>query len=107
MLGETLAVLTAILWAVSTVLSAKALKKVDPIRSNAIKTLSSAIIMVPIALLTGDLTNPSNIDLNALFLVVSAAMIGFGIGDTLLFKSIILMGVSRAYTIVYVSPSSQ
>ena len=104
MLGETLAVLTAILWAVSTVLSAKALKKVDPIRSNAIKTLSSAIIMVPIALLTGDLTNLSNIDLNALFLVVSAAMIGFGIGDTLLFKSIILMGVSRAYTIVYVSP---
>ena len=60
--------------------------------------------MVPIALLTGDLTNPSNIDLNALFLVVSAAMIGFGIGDTLLFKSINLMGVSRAYTIVYVSP---
>jgi len=104
MLGETLAIITAIMWAVSTVLSAKALKNVDPIRSNAIKTFSSAIIMIPIALVTGDLTTPSNIDLNALFLVVLAAMIGFGIGDTLLFKSIVLMGVSRAYTIVYTSP---
>jgi len=104
MLGETLAILTAIMWAVSTVLSAKALKKVDPIRSNAIKTLSSALIMIPIALVTGDLSNLFNADLNALFLVVLAAMIGFGIGDTLLFKSIILMGVPRAYTIVYTSP---
>jgi len=104
MLGEALAIITAIAWALTTVLSAEALKKVDPVRSNAIKTFASTISMAPIALATGELNSLSSIDLESLFLVILAAIIGFGIGDTLLFKSIILIGASRAYTISYVSP---
>jgi len=104
MLGETFAVITAITWALSTVLSAEALKKVDPVRSNAIKTFSSTLIMVPIAFVAGELNNLFNINLEALFLVVLAAIIGFGIGDTLLLKSIVLIGVSKAYTIAYTAP---
>jgi len=104
MLGEALAILTAILWAISTVLSAEALKKIDPIRSNVIRTLFSAVLSIPVAMVAGDLNSFSNIDLNALILVILAAIIGFGVGDTLLFKSITIIGVSRAYTIVYTSP---
>jgi len=104
MLGESLAILTAILWAVSTVLSAEVLKKIDPIRSNVIRTLFSAVLSIPIAIITEDLNSLFNIDLNALILVILAAIIGFGVGDTLLFKSITIIGVSRAYTIVYTSP---
>ncbi|MCD6088675.1 DMT family transporter [Candidatus Bathyarchaeota archaeon] len=104
MLGEALAILTAILWAISTVLSAEALKKIDPIRSNVIRTLFSAVLSIPVAMVAGDLNSFSNIDLNALILVMLAAIIGFGVGDTLLFKSITIIGVSRAYTIVYTSP---
>ena len=104
MLGESLAILTAILWAVSTVLSAEVLKKIDPIRSNVIRTLFSAVLSIPIAIVTEDLNSLFNIDLNALILVILAAIIGFGVGDTLLFKSITIIGVSRAYTIVYTSP---
>jgi len=104
MLGEALAILTAILWAISTVLSAEALKKIDPIRSNVIRTLFSAVLSIPVAIVAGDLNSFSNIDLNALILVILAAIIGFGVGDTLLFKSITIIGVSRAYTIVYTSP---
>ena len=104
MLGEALAILTAILWAVSTVLSAEVLKKIDPIRSNVIRTLFSAVLSIPIAIVTEDLNSLFNVDLNALILVILAAIIGFGVGDTLLFKSITIIGVSRAYTIVYTSP---
>jgi len=103
MMGEALAVLTALMWAASTVLSAESLKRVDPIRSNAVKTLSSSIIMLPIAVVMGEL-NLSNLNVEATFFIILAALIGFGIGDTLLYGSIILTGVSRAYTIAYTYP---
>jgi len=38
MIGEALAILSALMQAISTVLSAKALKNVDPIWSNVIKS---------------------------------------------------------------------
>jgi hypothetical protein len=41
MIGEALAILSALMQAISTVLSAKALKNVDPIWSNVIKTTST------------------------------------------------------------------
>jgi len=37
-------------------------------------------------------------------LVILAAIVGFGFGDTFLFKSIVLIGVSKAYTISFTSP---
>ena len=104
MIGETLAVLTAVMWAASTVLSAESLKRVDPVRSNAIKTFFSALIMFPVALAAGELSNPLHVNLEALLFVILAAIIGFGCGDTLLYKSILLIGVSRAYTIAYTYP---
>jgi len=104
MLGEILAIVTALIWAASTVLSAEALKKVDPIRSNAVKTFFSTLVTVPIALAAGELNNLSEVNVQGLILVVLAAIIGFGVGDTLLYRSIILIGVSRAYTIAYTYP---
>jgi DME family drug/metabolite transporter len=104
MIGEALAILTALMWAGSTVLSAESLKRVDPVRSNAIKTLFSSLAMFPIALAAGELTSLLSVDLESVIFVVSAVIIGFGIGDTLLYKSIVLIGVSRAYTVAYTYP---
>lgn len=104
MIGETLAILSALMQAISTVLSAEALKKVDPIWLNAIKSLASAVVMFPIVAVTGDLISLTNVRLDALFLVILAAIVGFGFGDTFLFKSIVLIGVSKAYTISFTSP---
>jgi len=104
MLGEALAILTALMWAASTVLSAKALRKVDPIRANVLKSFFASLAMFPIALAAGELNNLFHADLEASVFVVLAAIIGYGIGDTFLFKSIVLVGVSRAYTIAYTSP---
>jgi len=104
MWGEALAIITALTWASATVLSAEALKKVDPIRSNAVKSFFSAALMLPIAFAAGEMSNLSEVSIQALLLVIAAAIIGFGVGDTLLFQSITIVGVSRAYTITYTYP---
>jgi len=90
--------------AISTVLSAKALKNVDPIWSNVIKSFASAVVMFPIIVARGILFGRVNVRADALFFVILAAIVGFGFGDTFLFKSIVLIGVSRAYTISFTSP---
>lgn len=104
MWGEALAIIAALTWASATVLSAEALKKVDSIRSNAVKSFFSAALMLPIAFASGEMSNLSEVSIQALLLVIGAAIIGFGIGDTLLFQSITIVGVSRAYTITYTYP---
>jgi len=104
MWGEALAIVTALTWASATVLSAEALKKVDPVRSNAVKSFFSAALMLPIAFAAGEMSNLSEVNIPSLLLVIVAAVIGFGIGDTLLFQSITIIGVSRAYTITYTYP---
>jgi len=104
MMGEALAILSALMQAISTVLSAEALKNVDPIWSNVIKSLASAAVMLPIVAATGVLFGCINVRADSLFFVILAAIVGFGFGDTFLFKSIVLIGVSRAYTISFTSP---
>ncbi len=103
-MGEALAVVTALTWAASAVLSAEALRKVDPIRANVVKTLFSALAMLPVAVISGGLSNLSGVKIEALFLVILAAIFGYGLGDTFLYQSIVLIGVSRAYTLAYTSP---
>lgn len=104
MIGEALAIGTALVWAASTILSAEALKQIDPIRANALKVLFSAILMLFVAFASGELQNLSSLNLNGFLLVTLAAIIGFGIGDTYLLKGITLIGVSRSYTIAYAFP---
>jgi DME family drug/metabolite transporter len=104
MLGEAFAVLAAILWAGSMVVAAKTLKDVGPVRANALKTLFSAATMLPIAFLMGEFQNLFYLDFYGSLYVIIAAIIGFGIGDTLIFRSIGLIGVSRSYTIGYSYP---
>lgn len=104
MLGEVLSIVTALMWAASTILSASVLKDIDSLSVNAIKTLFAAISMLPIAIFMGEIQLDTKIDYYGLFFVVLAAIIGFGLGDTCLFKSITLIGVSRSYMLAHTSP---
>jgi drug/metabolite transporter (DMT)-like permease len=104
MLGEVLALATALLSTGSALLSAKALKEVSPIRCNTIRIFFSGIFIFPIALMAGELNNLSKIDVYGLLIVIVAAIIGFGISEFLLYKSFILIGVSRGFTISYTYP---
>ncbi len=103
MFEEILAVVTAILWAVSTVVLREPLKEIDPLSVNAFRTLFAALSMLPFFFLTGEVFN-YQFDPYGLFLVTIAAIAGFGLGDTLLLKSISLIGVSKSYTITYTFP---
>jgi len=90
------------MWAASTIFSAKALEDVDPFTANVIKTFFSSILMITITLLAN--VNHGWPNPNSIFYVAIAAIIGYGIGDICLFKSLTLIGVSRSYTIAYTSP---
>ena len=57
MLGEIISVITALLWATSTITAAKALKSLNPINVNALKTFFAFISMVPFALIMGELSD--------------------------------------------------
>lgn len=104
MFGEILSVVTALLWAISTILSAEALKNIEPLSVNALKSLFSSFSMLPVIFLMGEVNNIPNLDFYGLFFIVLAVIIGFGAGDTCLFRSITLVGVSRSYTIAYTFP---
>ncbi len=104
MIGEFLSIIAAILWATGAVIAGKVLRYLDPIGTNTMRSLFSAILVLFIALIMGELQNISNIDLYAIFFVIIATIIGMGLGDTCLYKSIILIGVSRSYLIAYTFP---
>jgi len=103
-LGEALSIVGALSWAASTVLLAETLKDIDPLSVNTLKTLFAVLSTLPIALVMGELQNLPKLSFYGFLFVTLAAIIGFGVGDTLLFKSINLIGVSRSYTIAYTYP---
>jgi drug/metabolite transporter (DMT)-like permease len=104
MLGEAFSLLAAFLWAGSTIVAAKALKDVAPVSANALRTLFATASMLPIAFAISGSRYLFNLDPYGSLLVVVAAIIGFGIGDTCLYKGIGLIGLSRSYTIGYSYP---
>lgn len=104
MLGEILAIISAITSAGSIILAVEAVKGINPIRSNTIRVLFSMILMLPIAVLSGEFNNIYSINFESLLLVILAAIVGIGIGDSLLYKSFNYTEVSLASTIAYIYP---
>ncbi|MEM3003783.1 MAG: DMT family transporter [Candidatus Bathyarchaeia archaeon] len=104
LLGELFSIMAAFLWAGSTIVAAKTLRKVSPLTANAVRTLSASISMFLGSLVMGAFTDLFSLDLYGSLMVIGAALIGFGLGDTCLYWSIGLVGVSRSYTIGYSYP---
>lgn len=103
-LGELFSIAAAFLWAGSTIVAAKTLKRISPLTANAVRTSSASISMFLVALVMGGLTDLFRSDLYGSLMVIGAALVGFGLGDTCLYRSIGLVGVSRSYTIGYSYP---
>ncbi len=104
MLGEIFALVSALLSAGSTVVSAKALNNVEPLKANLIRVLFAAVSIFPFAFATGQLQNIFNVSPVGTGVVIISAIVGYGIADTLLYKSITQIGVSRSYAISYTYP---
>jgi drug/metabolite transporter (DMT)-like permease len=103
-LGETIALVSGIAYAAAAILSAKALREVDPVRLNSLRFLSASVFAFLLVVLTGDINKLPQVDAKGLLLVILSAIIGIAVGDTLLYKSFTLIGVSRAYMIAYSHP---
>lgn len=99
-----LSISAAFIWALAMVIISKTLNQIGPLNVNALKTLFAAIAMLPIAFFSGEIQEISSLNILSLIIVIFATLIGFGLGDTSLFKSITLIGVSKSYTIAYTFP---
>lgn len=103
MLGESLALSTAVLWALTPVFSKKALGYATAVELNLVRSISGSltlILMLPV--LRGGLI--FQLDLYGFILLLAATIIGIGIGDAIFFKSIEAIGVSRGVAVSSVHP---
>jgi len=91
MLGETLALLAAIVWALSVILFRKSGETVHPLALNLFKTVLAAGLMLPTLWLTSNLLF-LEAPLNDYLLLILSGILGIALADTLFFKSLNILG---------------
>lgn len=90
-LGEALSLLSAVLWAVAVILFRKSGEKVHPLALNMFKNTLAFVLLLPTIWLFGEtLIRP--VPSSAYILLLLSGVIGIGLGDTLFFTSLNLLG---------------
>jgi drug/metabolite transporter (DMT)-like permease len=90
-LGETLAFLSALVWAIGVVLFKKSGESLHPLALNLYKNILALFLFLPtIALFNTSLFHAASFHYYGLFLI--SGVIGIGIGDSLFFKSLNKIG---------------
>lgn len=90
-LGESFALLTAIVWAFAVILFKKSGEAVHPIGLNVFKSLLAVILLIPTAWLFGQsMLRPA--PLHDYLILLASGALGIGISDTLFFKSLNALG---------------
>lgn len=104
-LGQTLALLSAIIWAFAVILFKKSGETVHPIALNLFKNLLTMILLLPtMAIFHETLFRPVPMSEYAIFLI--SGILGMAIGDTLFFMSLNRIGASISAIVGYMySPS--
>jgi len=97
MIGEILALLAAICWALSAVLYKGVLRRIDYVTTNLVRIGFAVLFLLSIVLAT--LHNLPSVPLGALSFLMLAAIINLVIGDTLFFISLKKIGISRTQPI--------
>ncbi|MDD5528415.1 MAG: DMT family transporter [bacterium] len=90
-LGETLAFITAIVWAFAVILFKKSSETVHPIALNLFKNTLAFILFIPTMLLFKESLFRA-VPFNEYLLLIFSGFIGIGIGDTLFFASLSIIG---------------
>ncbi len=103
--GETLALLTAITWAVAVILFKKSGESVHPLALNMFKNILAFILFIPTLYLAGGSFFPPAPS-GEYWLLIISGILGIGIGDTLFLKSLNLLGAGlQAIVSCMYSPS--
>jgi len=90
-LGESLALIVAVVWAFAVILFKKSGETVNPIGLNLFKNVLALALILPTVWLFGQALVPSFSGHGYLLLLLSGAL-GIGVSDTLFFKSLNLLG---------------
>jgi drug/metabolite transporter (DMT)-like permease len=94
LLGEILAVSTAIIWALAVMLFKKGGETIHPIALNAYKNILAAVLLLITMMIIGEsLYKP--IPVNDYILLSLSGILGIGISDTLYFKCLNMLGAGR------------
>jgi drug/metabolite transporter (DMT)-like permease len=98
-LGEALSLLSAVLWALAVIFFRKSGEKVHPLALNTFKNLLATFLFIPTMWVFGEtLFHPAPV--NTYILLLLSGVIGIGIGDTLLFASLNLLGAGLTGIVV-------
>ncbi|MBU0983025.1 MAG: DMT family transporter [candidate division Zixibacteria bacterium] len=94
-LGEILALLTAVTWALAVILFKKSGESVHPIGLNTFKNVLSTALLVPTGFLLGE-SILREAPLSDYVLLLASGALGIGIADTLFFHSLNALGAGRS-----------
>jgi len=103
MLGELLALISAVMGALSAVAMRPALRNISAVSANALRVIVASIFMLPMAIAWGDLQSVYAFP-GQFTLLVASVLISFGVGDTLWFRSMKLIGVSLSVSVISTYP---
>ncbi len=104
MIGEAAALVSALCWAISSIVYREAIRDSDPIPANLIRSVSAAIVLLVMVVFMGKISETSKMDTTTLLFLVVSTAIGLGLGDTLYFKSLSQVGVTITVTVSSIYP---
>lgn len=96
MTGELSALVSAFTWALVSVLLRKLQYRTSALPLNALRCVVAAVLAALAAIATGRLHEFETISTPALLYLSASVLVGMGLGDTLYFFSLKLLGVARA-----------
>jgi len=97
--GEAGALLAAALWTVSVTILTVQTRRIGAISVNAVRSLSAALFVLLLIPFAGGLSDLRGISASSAVALVGSGVLAMGLGDSLYFASLPLLGVSRAVPI--------
>lgn len=99
MIGELAALGCAFTWALTSILVKQPVVKMGAVAVNTIRTWVGALVFIAILLATGRASALFELTAYSVFALTFSIAVGLGIGDTLYFRSLQMIGVARALPI--------
>ena len=99
LVGELSALASALVWACNSVLLRWLSPRADVVALNALRCVVATLLLVGALLVQGRVLELFDVALGPLVLLVASVVVGIGLGDSLYFHALRLVGVSRAQPI--------
>jgi drug/metabolite transporter (DMT)-like permease len=95
MIGDLLGLASALTWALVSVLLRGLQSRTDALSLNALRSLVATLLALAAVVVTGRLGDLGDVPFPTVGLLVASVLVGMGIGDTIYFYSLRLVGVAR------------